>query len=81
MKECGRVSCSKGCWITWFRVNKLLVATLCAVIIGIILGLVLRSVDLSPDARIGIKLWGELFLRMLKFVVLPMIITCLVTGK
>ena len=51
------------------------------VLVGFVLGIILRNFDLNEDAKTWIKLWGGLFLRMLKALILPLIMACLVTGK
>ena len=50
------------------------------VITGVGVGFSLRSISFSPDVVQIILFPGELFLRMLKMVTLPLIMTSLVTG-
>jgi solute carrier family 1 (high affinity glutamate transporter) protein 2 len=64
-----------------FRENILLVATLIAVIIGISLGFILRQFFEFNDNQIAyFGFVGQLFLRMLKFLILPLIATSLISG-
>ena len=81
MKTCDCCQCSKKCLFNLMKENKLLVATTVAVLIGISFGLLLRETEVSYDIKTWIRIWGELFLRMLKLIILPLIISCLITGK
>ncbi|XP_041987140.1 excitatory amino acid transporter isoform X2 [Aricia agestis] len=65
----------------WLIENKLLVITLGAVITGIALGFGLRPYNLGPDALIVISYPGELFMRVLKLMILPLIIASLIAGS
>lgn len=47
----------------------------------LISGLTLRPLNLSSDTITLISYPGELFLRTLKLMVLPFIISCLIIGK
>ncbi|XP_050526465.1 excitatory amino acid transporter 2 isoform X2 [Daktulosphaira vitifoliae] len=60
--------------------NMFLGFILASVAFGIILGLVLRPLKLSSDAITLISYPGDLFLRTLKLMVLPFIISCLIIG-
>ncbi|CAB4067282.1 SLC1A2 [Lepeophtheirus salmonis] len=48
---------------------------------GVIGGLLLRTVDLSPDSIMLLSYPGELFMRLLKLMILPLIIASLITGS
>lgn len=64
----------------FWRTYGLLVATAAGVAIGIALGIGMRSAQLS---RVGIAYFsfpGELLLRMLKMMILPLVICSLITG-
>ena len=65
----------------WARANVVLLSTLLSIILGVILGLSLREVDVAHDTLLWIKIWGELFLRMIKLIILPLIMACLVGGE
>jgi solute carrier family 1 (high affinity glutamate transporter) protein 1 len=61
--------------------NLNLVATIIAVILGISLGFLLRIFFQFNDNQIGyFGFLGQLFLRMLKFLILPLIATSLISG-
>ncbi|XP_070573459.1 excitatory amino acid transporter-like [Ptychodera flava] len=64
----------------WIRKNQLLVLTVTGVVLGIILGLSLRTVQPSETAILLIGFPGELLMRMLKLLILPLIISSLITG-
>jgi hypothetical protein len=61
--------------------NINLVATMIAVILGISTGFLLRSYFVFNDNQIAyFGFVGQLFLRMLKFLILPLIATSLISG-
>jgi len=60
--------------------NLLLILTIAGVIAGIILGLTLRDMALSPTSLVLIAYPGELFIRMLKLMILPLVIASLISG-
>lgn len=61
--------------------NLLLILTVISVLFGIGLGFLLRATtNLSPPVRHYFGFPGELFLRGLKFIILPLISSSLVTG-
>ncbi|XP_023933105.1 excitatory amino acid transporter 3-like [Lingula anatina] len=74
-KKCDPKS-TKGCLIK----NRLLIVSMIGICLGITLGLGLRPASLSESTIMWIGIWGELFLRMLKMIIIPLIIACLVTG-
>lgn len=57
----------------YFRIN-LLTRILCALVIGVILGLIFK------DATIHIKIFGDIFLRLLNMIVLPIVMFSLIVG-
>lgn len=63
-----------------FGGNFLLIITFIAVIIGSITGYLLRPLNLSADTIMLIAFPGEILMRMLKMLVLPLIVTSIVTG-
>lgn len=72
-------SSGKQCLLC-LRQNALVVLTIAGVVIGVVLGIALRE---SPLSRIEIAYFsfpGELLLRMLKMIILPLIICSLITG-
>lgn len=64
-----------------FKENILLIATIVAVILGISIGFILRAFFEFNDNQISyFGFFGQLFLRMLKFLILPLIATSLISG-
>ena len=64
----------------WARNNLLLIATFLSVVLGVVLGV---SIHQAQPSRVWIELLsfpGELFLRMLKMLILPLIIFSLMAG-
>ena len=64
----------------WTKDNLLLILTVVSVVVGIIVGL---SVHAAHPGRVAVEiisLPGELFLRMLKMLILPLIIFSLMAG-
>ncbi|KAG4079406.1 hypothetical protein HA402_008098 [Bradysia odoriphaga] len=59
--------------------SLLLISTLAGVAIGVFVGISLRPFNLSSDSIMLITYPGELFLRLLKLVTLPMLIASLIT--
>ncbi|XP_046347037.2 excitatory amino acid transporter-like [Haliotis rufescens] len=66
--------------LQFLRHNMLLISTIIAVVLGIVAGMVCRMLKPSPDAIQLVQLPGELFLRMLKMLMLPLIIASIITG-
>jgi len=64
----------------WLKENLLLLLTFSGVIGGFVLGLGLRPLELSPQTILLLSYPGELFMRLLKLMILPLIIASLVTG-
>ncbi|VVC88120.1 unnamed protein product [Leptidea sinapis] len=65
----------------WIMDNTLLVITLAGVISGITVGFGLRPYNLGPNALVIISYPGELFMRLLKLMILPLIIASLIAGS
>merc|ERR1719411_1737786 len=65
---------------TWLEQNLLLVITFSGVSFGVLIGVLLRRYDLDPATINYIGYPGELFMRLLKLMILPLIIASLVTG-
>lgn len=61
--------------------NILLMLTISGVISGIVLGSALRYAELSETSIHLIQYPGELLMRMLKMMVLPLIISSLISGN
>ncbi|XP_044012769.1 excitatory amino acid transporter [Aphidius gifuensis] len=65
----------------WIRENMLLMVTLSGVLLGVILGFGLRPLGLGDDAVMLISYPGELFMRLLKLMILPLVIASLISGS
>lgn len=65
----------------WLIENTMLVVTLAGVLTGIAFGFGLRPYHLGPDALMLISYPGELFMRVLKLMILPLIIASLIAGS
>ncbi|KAK1893726.1 Excitatory amino acid transporter 5 [Dissostichus eleginoides] len=62
------------------RRNGLLTLSVFAVVTGCVLGFVLRTFNLSTQAKIYFSFPGELLMRMLKMLILPLITSSLMSG-
>lgn len=60
--------------------NILLIVTLIGVLAGIVIGFSLRPENLSETIILLISYPGELYMRLLKLLILPLIISSLITG-
>lgn len=67
--------------MNWLRKNLLLVSTVASVIIGGILGFSLRSLNLDAQTITLLSFPGEILMNMLKMMILPLIISSLISGK
>ncbi|XP_011680022.1 excitatory amino acid transporter [Strongylocentrotus purpuratus] len=64
----------------WFKTNLLIIFTIASVLCGIFLGIGLRSAEPSKDAILLIGFPGDVLMRMLKMLILPLIVSSLITG-
>lgn len=60
--------------------NLLLLCTIIAVVLGVLLGLIVRSYNVSKTTVSYFVFPGEVFLRMLKLLILPLISSSLIIG-
>ncbi len=65
----------------WLRHNLLLVITFSGISLGVVVGLCLRPYNLDAKTIDYIAYPGELFMRLLKLMILPLIIASLITGS
>lgn len=65
----------------WLRENLMLLVTLSGVLLGVCLGFSLRPLKLSADSIMLIAYPGELFMRVLKLMILPLVISSLIAGS
>merc|ERR1719361_2595542 len=66
--------------MSWLKRNMLLVLTFSGVSLGFVLGLGLRHLELESETILLLAYPGELFMRLLKLMILPLIIASLITG-
>jgi len=66
---------------TWLYENLLLILTFSGVVTGVLAGLALRYYELDPLTINIIAYPGELFMRLLKLMILPLVIASLITGS
>ncbi|ETN68673.1 hypothetical protein NECAME_05518 [Necator americanus] len=66
--------------VSWFRKNLLLVMTIGSVVAGAFLGFAIRPLNLSPQTVMLVSFPGELLMRMLKMMILPLIISSLISA-
>ncbi|GFS13812.1 amino acid transporter [Elysia marginata] len=64
----------------WCRQNLLLVLTVAGVVLGLIFGFSLRAAEPSADAIMLISFPGNILMRMLKMLIVPLIVSCMITG-
>ena len=61
--------------------NLLLAFTVIGVVLGVVVGILLRTyADLSPVEKLYFGFLGEMFLRMLKFLIIPLISSSIIAG-
>ena len=65
---------------SFLRHNALMLATVAGVVLGIVLGIAMREANLSQLDITYFSFPGNLLLRMLKMIILPLIICSLITG-
>ncbi|VDM52482.1 unnamed protein product [Angiostrongylus costaricensis] len=80
LKARSHTSVKMGRAKTWYRENLLLILTISGVVLGVVGGGLLRYLDLSKEAITFIGFPGELFMNMLKAIILPLIAASLVSG-
>ena len=88
--ECPATANSRCCTVQrakrWLRSNLLLLLTVVSVLVGVVVGILVREVDMERGSKgyvLMVELLGfpgELFLRMLKMLILPLIVFSLLSG-
>ena len=73
--------CSWGGCKGWMKNNVLLLATIAGVILGIVVGIGMRYANLSQLEIAYFGLPGDLFLRALKMIIVPLVAFSLITGN
>jgi len=66
--------------LRWIKTNLLLVLTVSGVFVGTAIGFVLRPHNLSEETILLISFPGDVLMRMLKMIILPLIISSLISG-
>ena len=81
------ILCTPTCCIYWLQVLKwarselLLVLTVIGVILGVIVGLAGRLGNPSPAVVALIAFPGDVLMRMLKMLIIPLIVSSLISGQ
>ncbi|XP_021703849.1 excitatory amino acid transporter isoform X1 [Aedes aegypti] len=75
------VKTAQPAWMRFVSENKLILVTLSGVLLGVVLGFTLRPLELSEDTIMLIAYPGELFMRVLKLMILPLVIASLISGS
>ena len=66
--------------LSWFGENALLVLTIAGVVLGMVFGFLARLTTYTPDTVMLISFPGDILMRMLKMLILPLIISSLIAG-
>ena len=61
--------------------NILLVLTVAGVLLGILIGFASRAANPSDDVIMFISFPGDVLMRMLKMLILPLIVSSLISGN
>lgn len=64
----------------WFSENALLVFTIAGVVLGLVLGFVGRYGNYTEETIMLISFPGDILMRMLKMLILPLIVSSLIAG-
>ncbi|XP_051899983.1 neutral amino acid transporter B(0) [Pristis pectinata] len=75
-KPAGKVNKLRGCIMG----NLLVILTVTGVIIGVVIGLSVRSLGLNEIQIIYFSFPGELLIRLLKMIIIPLVVCSLVSG-
>jgi len=64
----------------WLRQNLLLVLTVTGVFLGFFVGFILRIFEPSEEVIMFISFPGDVLMRILKMLILPLIVSSLIAG-
>ncbi|UYV68773.1 SLC1A2 [Cordylochernes scorpioides] len=67
--------------VDWCRTNLLLVLTVLGVVLGVALGFAARLGTYNDDVIMLVSFPGEILMRMLKMLILPLIISSMITEN
>lgn len=76
-------SAQKSCrekLLEFLRKNLLVIMTVSGVLVGVGLGMMVRNMDLTKAQMTYFAFPGEMLLRMLKMIILPLVVCSLVSG-
>ncbi|XP_070536029.1 excitatory amino acid transporter 3-like [Ptychodera flava] len=74
------LECSKPCWKEWLTNNLLLILTMIGVVVGFTIAFTVEPLSPSIDAVLWIGMPGELFLRGLQLLIIPLIVPSIITA-
>ncbi|XP_013787025.1 excitatory amino acid transporter-like isoform X2 [Limulus polyphemus] len=66
--------------LSWLTDNLLLILTIFGVLLGILIGFLARFADYGEDAIMLVSFPGDILMRMLKMLILPLIISSMISG-
>lgn len=66
--------------LKWMKTNLLLVMTVVGVILGVLIGALTRLTSYNEDAIMLVAFPGDILMRMLKMLILPLIISSMIAG-
>ncbi|XP_022245179.1 excitatory amino acid transporter-like [Limulus polyphemus] len=72
-------SCGKK-FLEWIKTNLLLVLTILGVFLGVLLGFLARFGNYGEEAIMLVSFPGDILMRMLKMLILPLIISSMISG-
>lgn len=62
------------------RANMLVILTVAGVVVGVFIGLGVRNVGLTKTQEIYVGFPGEILIRLLKMIIIPLVVCSLVSG-
>ncbi|XP_064635549.1 excitatory amino acid transporter-like [Lineus longissimus] len=66
---------------TCLKDNLLLILTIVGIVLGFIIGFAIRPLEPSEDALMWLGMTGEIFLRLLKMMIIPLVVSCIISGS